>query len=134
MGSVRTEWPRPLRIPIPAAGESGSLVSEPMTLGARARRVGEVAWVFAKLGVTGFGGPAAHVAMIGAGGLGAPAALYLAAAGVGKLTLIFDRKTYQLRQWIVTDAQGLNTSVNIFNTQTGKPQNPNLYRITVGSQ
>ena len=33
----------------------------------------------------------------------------------GKLTLIFDRKTYELRQWIVTDAQGLNTSVAIFN-------------------
>ena len=47
----------------------------------------------------------------------------------GKLTLIFDRKTYQLRQWIVTDAQGLNTSVNIYNTEVGKPQNPNLYRI-----
>lgn len=30
----------------------------------------------------------AHIALIGVGGLGAPAALYLAAAGIGKLTLI----------------------------------------------
>ena len=50
----------------------------------------------------------------------------------GKLTLIFDRKTYELRQWQVTDAQGLTTSVAIFNTVTGKPQDdPNLYRINV---
>jgi outer membrane lipoprotein-sorting protein len=47
----------------------------------------------------------------------------------GKLTLIFDRRTYELRQWVVTDAQGLNTSVAIFNTSTGKPQDPNYFRI-----
>ena len=51
----------------------------------------------------------------------------------GKLTLIFDRKTFQLRQWVVTDAQGLNTSVAIYDTATGKPQNPNLFRITPGA-
>jgi outer membrane lipoprotein-sorting protein len=50
----------------------------------------------------------------------------------GKLTLIFDRRTYELRQWVVTDAQGLNTSVAIFNTTTGKPQDPNLFRIVHG--
>lgn len=33
---------------------------------------------------------AAHVAVMGAGGLGSPALLYLAAAGVGKLTIIDD--------------------------------------------
>jgi outer membrane lipoprotein-sorting protein len=49
----------------------------------------------------------------------------------GTLTLIFDKKTYELRQWQVTDAQGLNTSVAIFNTIIGKQQtDPNLYRIT----
>ncbi len=42
----------------------------------------------------------------------------------GKLALIFDRKTYELRQWIVTDAQGLNTSVAIYNVTTGKQPRP----------
>ncbi len=49
----------------------------------------------------------------------------------GKLTLIFDRQTYQLRQWIVTDAQGLNTSVAIYNVTTGKRPDPSLFRINI---
>lgn len=49
----------------------------------------------------------------------------------GTLTLIFDRQTYELRQWIVTDAQGLNTSVAIFNTVTGKRPDPALFKIYI---
>lgn len=52
----------------------------------------------------------------------------------GKLTLIFDRNSFELRQWIVTDAQGLNTSVAIFNTVTGIRPDPGLFRITVAPQ
>jgi len=47
----------------------------------------------------------------------------------GKLTLIFDRQTYQLKQWIVTDAQGLNTSVAVYNTTTGASLDPSLFQI-----
>jgi outer membrane lipoprotein-sorting protein len=52
----------------------------------------------------------------------------------GKLTLIFDRDTYELRQWIVTDAQGLNTSVAVFNTTTGKSPDQALFRIYIAPQ
>jgi outer membrane lipoprotein-sorting protein len=48
----------------------------------------------------------------------------------GKLTLVFDPKTYELKQWIVTDAQGLNTSVAIYNVTTGNAVDPKLFRIT----
>jgi outer membrane lipoprotein-sorting protein len=48
----------------------------------------------------------------------------------GRLTLVFDPKTYELKQWIVTDAQGLNTSVAIYNVTTGNPVDPKLFRIT----
>jgi molybdopterin/thiamine biosynthesis adenylyltransferase/rhodanese-related sulfurtransferase len=49
-----------------------------------------------------------RVAMIGAGGLGSPSALYLAAAGVGQLTLIDDDRVERSnlqRQIIHTDAR-----------------------------
>jgi outer membrane lipoprotein-sorting protein len=48
----------------------------------------------------------------------------------GKLTLVFDRKTHDLKQWIVTDAQGLNTSVAIYNVAIGKQADPGLFKIT----
>lgn len=47
----------------------------------------------------------------------------------GELTLIFDRNTYELRQWIVTDGRGLNTSVAVYNTTTGNRQDPKLFVI-----
>jgi len=35
------------------------------------------------------------------------------------ITLMFDPKTYDLRQWTITDNQGKDTSVMIFNVKTG---------------
>ena len=37
----------------------------------------------------------------------------------GQITLIFDQPRMQLRQWVVTDAQGLQTTVALRNIQTG---------------
>ncbi|ABS62919.1 outer membrane lipoprotein carrier protein LolA [Parvibaculum lavamentivorans DS-1] len=37
----------------------------------------------------------------------------------GKITLIFDQPALQLRQWVVTDAQGLQTTVALRNVQQG---------------
>lgn len=49
--------------------------------------------------------------------------------GSGKLTLIFDTKSTELKQWTVTDAQGYDTSVAIYNTTVNGPTNPKLFVI-----
>ena len=51
--------------------------------------------------------------------------------GDGRLTPIFDKTTYELRQWVVTDAQGLNTSVALFNVATGQPIDSRIFRIYI---
>lgn len=49
--------------------------------------------------------------------------------GTGKLTLIFDAATTELKQWTVTDAQGYDTSVAIYNTKVNGPTDPKLFNI-----
>ncbi|TIN91426.1 MAG: outer membrane lipoprotein carrier protein LolA, partial [Mesorhizobium sp.] len=39
--------------------------------------------------------------------------------GNAKITMMFDPKTYELRQWTITDAQGKDTTVMIFNVKEG---------------
>jgi outer membrane lipoprotein-sorting protein len=47
----------------------------------------------------------------------------------GTLNLIFDRSTYELRQWTVTDQQGLQTMVALYNVETGKQLAADLFKI-----
>lgn len=49
--------------------------------------------------------------------------------GEGTLTMIFDGKTHELRQWTITDSQGLDTSVAIYNVEKDKPVNPKRFDI-----
>ncbi|WP_425468772.1 outer membrane lipoprotein carrier protein LolA [Rhizobium straminoryzae] len=39
--------------------------------------------------------------------------------GDSTITMMFDPKTYDLRQWTITDLQGKDTTVMIYNVQTG---------------
>ena len=47
----------------------------------------------------------------------------------GTLNLIFDRENYDLRQWTVTDQQGLQTMVALYNVETGKQLSAELFEI-----
>ena len=49
--------------------------------------------------------------------------------GNSRITLMFDAKTYNLRQWTITDAQGKDTTVLIDNVQEGVPLDASLFKI-----
>ncbi|MEM8798395.1 MAG: outer-membrane lipoprotein carrier protein LolA [Pseudomonadota bacterium] len=51
-----------------------------------------------------------------------------------RLRLFFHKESFELQQWIVTDAQGLDTSVQIFNTQKDSEVKNNWFRIKYPGQ
>ncbi|WP_420393611.1 LolA family protein [Acuticoccus sp.] len=51
------------------------------------------------------------------------------AFGEGKLTLLFDSSTNELKQWNVVDGKGQETSVSIYNVATGVDVDEELFEI-----
>jgi outer membrane lipoprotein-sorting protein len=49
--------------------------------------------------------------------------------GTSRLTIMFDVKDLTLKQWTVTDPQGLNTTVAVFNLDTTKKPDPDMFVI-----
>lgn len=49
--------------------------------------------------------------------------------GDSTITLMFDPRTYDLRQWTITDAQAKDTSVMIFNIQTGVKFDQKVFEV-----
>ena len=50
-------------------------------------------------------------------------------AGTHRVMLMFGAQDYQLRQWTVTDPQGFDTTVAVYNLDTRVQPDPNLFRI-----
>jgi outer membrane lipoprotein-sorting protein len=49
--------------------------------------------------------------------------------GTNRLMMMFDAKTAALKQWTVTDPQGLDTTVAVYNLDAVKKPDPNLFVI-----
>jgi outer membrane lipoprotein-sorting protein len=50
-------------------------------------------------------------------------------AGTHRLMMMFGAQDFQLRQWTVTDPQGYDTTVAVYNLDTARRPDPNLFRI-----
>jgi len=49
--------------------------------------------------------------------------------GTSRLMIMFDAKDMQLKQWTVTDPQGYDTTVAIYNLDANKKPDPGMFRI-----
>lgn len=49
--------------------------------------------------------------------------------GNARIAMMFDPKSYELRQWTITDAQGKDTTVMIFNVKQGVDIDASLFKI-----
>jgi outer membrane lipoprotein-sorting protein len=49
--------------------------------------------------------------------------------GDATITMMFDPESYELRQWTITDAQGKDTTVMIFNVEQGVTFDPSVFKI-----
>jgi outer membrane lipoprotein-sorting protein len=52
-----------------------------------------------------------------------------AVVGTSRLLMMFDAKDLTLKQWTVTDPQGLDTTVAVYNLDSNTKPNPNLFVI-----
>ena len=53
-----------------------------------------------------------------------------ALVGTSRLMLMVGAKDFQLRQWTVTDPQGFDTTVAVYNLDTTKKPDPDMFKIT----
>src|SRR5450759_475110 len=49
--------------------------------------------------------------------------------GTSRLMIMFNAKDMQLKQWTVTDPQGYDTTVAVYNLDTSKRPNPDMFKI-----
>jgi outer membrane lipoprotein-sorting protein len=49
--------------------------------------------------------------------------------GTSRLMIMFSAKDMQLKQWTVTDPQGYDTTVAVYNLDSSKPPNPAMFKI-----
>lgn len=53
--------------------------------------------------------------------------------GNSTITMMFDPSSYDLKQWTITDAQGKNTTVMVYNVQAGVQLSDKLFQLPKGA-